>query len=165
MATSDGCPPLGGATRASASISGLAFATSSSYPAQYRNGLFVADYSRNCIVVLPAAAGGVPSGTAIPFERDAVAPVTLTTDPNGNIVYGDFTQRHDPPDPLPAADRVVHRHAVVRHRAAARRLRRLRLVRPGDDHRRTTGTSATAPATAAASRRATPTPPGRTPPG
>ena len=90
MATSDGCPPLDGATRAGASISGLAFATSTSYPAPYRNGLFVADYSRNCIVVLPDAGSGVPSGTAIPFEHDAVTPVNLTTDPNGNIVYGDF---------------------------------------------------------------------------
>jgi len=90
MATNDGCPPLDGATRAGASISGLAFATSSSYPAPYRNGLFVADYSRNCIVVLPDAGSGVPGGTAIPFEHDAVTPVNLTTDPNGNIVYGDF---------------------------------------------------------------------------
>ena len=90
MATSDGCPPLDGATRAGASISGLAFATSASYPAPYRNGLFVADYSRNCIIVLPDAGSGVPSGTAIPFEHDAVTPVNLTTDPNGNIVYGDF---------------------------------------------------------------------------
>ena len=90
MAASDGCPPLDGATRAGASISGLAFATSASYPAPYRNGLFVADYSRNCIVVLPDAGSGVPSATAIPFEHDAVTPVNLTTDPNGNIVYGDF---------------------------------------------------------------------------
>jgi len=84
MATSDGC------TTGSASISGLAFATASSYPALYRNGLFVADYSRNCIVVLPAGPGGLPSSTAIPFESSAVAPVMLTTDPNGNIVYPDF---------------------------------------------------------------------------
>src|SRR5205085_1553863 len=51
MASSDGCPPVPPATGASASISGLAFATSSAYPSTYRNALFVADYSRNCIVV------------------------------------------------------------------------------------------------------------------
>ena len=97
MASADGC------TSGGASISGLAFATSASYPSQYRNGLFVADYTRNCIVVLPAGGGGVPTSTAIPFAADAEGPVMLVTDPSGNIVYPAFSTgkirriRYQPP--------------------------------------------------------------------
>ncbi len=90
MASGDGCPPVPPATSAGASVSGLAFAETNSYPDPYKNALFAADYSRNCIVVLPVDGSGVPTGTAIPFESNAATPVDLTTDPNGNIVYGDF---------------------------------------------------------------------------
>ncbi|HEY7132706.1 MAG TPA: PQQ-dependent sugar dehydrogenase [Candidatus Limnocylindrales bacterium] len=85
MVGGDGCLSGG------ASTSGLTFAPNSNYPSQYRSGLFVADYTRNCIVFLPGGAGGVPTGSVIPFESDAAAPVMLTTDPNGDIVYPDFT--------------------------------------------------------------------------
>ena len=90
MAANDGCPPVAPLTKASASVSGLAFYGGSTYPTEFRHGLFVADYSRNCIVVLPDRGDGVPAGPAIPFMSGAANPVTLATDPNGDIVYGDF---------------------------------------------------------------------------
>ncbi len=90
MASGDGCPPVSPATTAGASVSGLAFAKTNSYPDPYKNALFAADYSRNCIVVLPVDGSGVPTGASIPFESGAATPVTLTTDPSGNIVYGEF---------------------------------------------------------------------------
>ncbi|HEY8438555.1 MAG TPA: PQQ-dependent sugar dehydrogenase [Candidatus Limnocylindrales bacterium] len=90
MATNDGCPPVVPATSAGASTSGLAFYTGTRYPATYRGGLFVADYARNCIVVLPDRGDGVPSATAIAFQSGAAAPVMLTPDPRGDLVYVDF---------------------------------------------------------------------------
>jgi len=90
MASGDGCPPVAPATSASASISGLAFYTGSAYPARFRKALFVADYSRNCIVYLPDGGTGVPAGPAVPFAADAPNPVSLATDPHGDLVYADF---------------------------------------------------------------------------
>ncbi|HEX5825382.1 MAG TPA: PQQ-dependent sugar dehydrogenase [Candidatus Limnocylindrales bacterium] len=90
MATNDGCPPVPPSIAASASVSGLAFYTGTVYPPQFRNALFVADYSRNCIVVLPNSGNGVPAGPAIPFSSAASNPVMLTTDPDGNLVYADL---------------------------------------------------------------------------
>ena len=90
MASGDGCPPTSTPSY-SASVSGLAFPTGSAYPEPYRSALFVADYSRNCIVYLANRGDGVPSSTATPFHPSAAAPVMLTTDPNGNLVYVDFT--------------------------------------------------------------------------
>jgi glucose/arabinose dehydrogenase/PKD repeat protein len=90
MASGDGCPPTSNPS-ASASVSGLAFAIGADYPAPYDGALFVADYARNCIVVLPDRGDGIPSSTAIPFESSAGAPVMLTQDPDGNIAYVDFT--------------------------------------------------------------------------
>ncbi len=102
MASGDGCPPLSGAPSASASISGLAFYTGSAYPAQYHGALFVADYSRNCIVVLPDSGTGVPSPSAIPFDSAPQNPVMLTTEPGGDLVYVDLNGeihrlRYQPP--------------------------------------------------------------------
>lgn len=103
MASGDGCPPQPPATRASASVSGLAFYTGSDYPASFSGALFVADYARNCLVVLPPGAGGVPTAGAIPFSSTAKGPVMLTTDPNGDIVYVAFSSgeihrfRYGPP--------------------------------------------------------------------
>ena len=103
MASNDGCPPVSPAPSAGASVSGLAFYTGTAYPAQFRGGLFVADYVRNCIVVLPDSGGGVPSSTAMPFSSAAAGPVMLTTDPSGNLVYVSFNAgeihriRYQPP--------------------------------------------------------------------
>jgi glucose/arabinose dehydrogenase/PKD repeat protein len=90
MVANDGCPPIAPATRAGASVSGLAFATGTAYPEAFRGALFVADYSRNCIVVLPDRGDGVPSGTAVKFESAAANPVMLVTEPAGNILYVDL---------------------------------------------------------------------------
>ena len=90
MAPGDSCPPDDPTMKATASVSGLAFYTAAAYPAQYRKALFVADYSRNCIVVLPDRGGGIPGGPAIPFMSGAAGPVALTTDPDGNIAYAAF---------------------------------------------------------------------------
>jgi len=90
MASGDGCPPTSTPSY-SASVSGLAFPTGTAYPEPYRSALFVADYSRNCIVYLANRGDGVPSSTATPFHPSAAAPVMLTADPNGNLVYVDFT--------------------------------------------------------------------------
>ncbi|HEX5898623.1 MAG TPA: PQQ-dependent sugar dehydrogenase, partial [Solirubrobacteraceae bacterium] len=44
-----------------ASLSGVAFAsTDGDYPAAYQGGLFVSDYSRDCIWFLPSGANGLP---------------------------------------------------------------------------------------------------------
>ena len=86
--------------RGGGSISGLAFYGGSMYPASYRGGLFIADYTRRCIAFMPAGAGGLPDPTAIvPFEANApdsattgVGPVQLVAvptsiDPAGDILY------------------------------------------------------------------------------
>ncbi len=103
MVNGDGCPPISPATSAGASVSGLAFYTGTDYPAQYRGALFVADYARNCIVVLPDRGDGVPQSTAIPFSSSAEGPVMLTANPDGDLMYVAFTSgeihrfRYQPP--------------------------------------------------------------------
>ena len=119
MATSDGCPPLDGATRAGASISGLAFSPGRELPgAVPRNGLFVADYSRNCIVVLPDAAEAASRADRDPVQLGRRDAGDADDRPERHLVYGEFGTGDDPSDPLPAAGRVVHGDA---DRAAPRR--------------------------------------------
>jgi PKD repeat protein/glucose/arabinose dehydrogenase len=83
----------------SSSISGLAFlSTTSGYPDQYDKALFVTDYSRNCIWVLPAGSDGLPNASArmlFANLRRSGTDVTggatsLTTDPAGDVVYTDY---------------------------------------------------------------------------
>lgn len=94
MVTGDGCATGGG------SISGLAFYGGSTYPASYQGGLFIADYTRRCIVFMPAGTNGQPDPAAvIPFEANApdsttagAGPVQLVAvptavDPAGDILY------------------------------------------------------------------------------
>ena len=50
----DGCPTGG------SSLAGLAFYQGGSYPSDFANALFFADYSRNCIWVMKAGANGLP---------------------------------------------------------------------------------------------------------
>jgi len=54
VATGDNC------TTGSSSISGMAFHAGGSYPTAYNGALFFADYSRNCIWVMPQGANGLP---------------------------------------------------------------------------------------------------------
>jgi glucose/arabinose dehydrogenase len=83
----DGC-----ALKPGASISGLAFYTGSRYPAQYRHGLFFADYTRSCMWFMPAGARGLPNPklTRI-FTTAASNPVDLEVGPNGDLFYVDIT--------------------------------------------------------------------------
>ena len=78
----------------SSSISGLAFESSApvrSFPAAYQNALYFADYSRKCIWVMKAGAGGVPSTSQIEtFAAGANGPVWVTFGPDGNLYYADF---------------------------------------------------------------------------
>ncbi len=72
-------------------ISGLAFYTGSSYPAQYDGALFFADYTRNCIWAMPRGANGDPDPAARQtFLTDAASPVDLQIGPNGDLFYADI---------------------------------------------------------------------------
>jgi glucose/arabinose dehydrogenase/PKD repeat protein len=86
VVSGDGCPTSGGS-----SISGMAFYTGTSYPAPYRDGLFFADHSRNCIWVMRADSNGNPDPTLVQaFEAGAGHPVDLKAGPNGDIFYADL---------------------------------------------------------------------------
>ncbi len=82
----------------SSSISGLAFLSNSSgYPNSFDGALFMADYSRKCIWVLPAGSGGEPDVSARSLFANlhrsgggTGGAVYLTTGPNGDLVYADY---------------------------------------------------------------------------
>ena len=74
--------------RGSSSVTGIAIYTGNSYPAEYQGAMFFADYSRRCIYVMEAGAGGEPApATARSFHVDADGPVFLTTGPGGDLFY------------------------------------------------------------------------------
>jgi hypothetical protein len=100
MVSGDGCT-IGGS-----SISGIAFSSGTTYPVDYHGGIFIADYSRNCIVFMPAGAGGLPDPSLLrPFESNAAEPVSLATAPDGDIVYTDF-EASDPAGDLGTIHRI-----------------------------------------------------------
>jgi len=69
-------------------IAGMAFYRTGSYPSQYRQALFFADYAVNCIYAMRPAASGVPDpGQIDVIERAADAPVALEVGPGGDIFY------------------------------------------------------------------------------
>jgi glucose/arabinose dehydrogenase len=77
----------------SSSIAGLAFEfnSGSTYPTEYDDALFFADYSRDCIWVMPKGADGRPApGLVRPFVDGAANPVNLEMGPDGNLYYPDF---------------------------------------------------------------------------
>ena len=79
-------------SNANSSITGLAFYTGSSYPAQYQRALFFADYSRRCIWVMYADGNGRPDAARrATFVQGAGYPVDLQSGPNGDLFYVDFT--------------------------------------------------------------------------
>jgi PKD repeat protein len=82
----DSCPT------GSSAITGLAFYTgASNYPASYNNGLFFADYARNCISFMPVGTNGLPDPTRVqPFASSAAGPVDLEIGPNGDLFYADL---------------------------------------------------------------------------
>jgi glucose/arabinose dehydrogenase len=77
----------------SSSIAGLQFefASGGSYPAEYQDALFFADYSRDCIWAMPKGANGHPApGLVRTFVAGAANPVNLETGPGGDLFYVDF---------------------------------------------------------------------------
>jgi glucose/arabinose dehydrogenase len=77
----------------SSSIAGLQFefAQGGSYPAEYQDALFFADYSRDCIWAMLKGAGGHPApGQIRTFVAAAANPVNLETGPGGDLFYADF---------------------------------------------------------------------------
>jgi glucose/arabinose dehydrogenase/PKD repeat protein len=75
----------------SSSISGMAFYTGGSYPDQYDNALFFADYSRRCIWAMRAGGNGLPNPSTIEtFDAGAVGPVDLQIGPGGDVYYADL---------------------------------------------------------------------------
>lgn len=76
----------------STSITGMAFYNGGNYPAAYNKALFFGDYSRNCIWVMYSDNNGLPMpGQVQVFQKDASAPVNITTGPNGDVFYVDHT--------------------------------------------------------------------------
>jgi PKD repeat protein/glucose/arabinose dehydrogenase len=78
----------------SSSTAGLEFefaAMQNSYPAEYDGGLFFADYTRDCIWVMPKGADGHPApGLVRTFAAAAANPVNLENGPGGDLFYVDF---------------------------------------------------------------------------
>jgi len=75
----------------SSSISGLAFETSSNYPAGYDGALFFADYSRDCIWAMRRGTNGLPDPAQLEtFVAAAVNPVDLRIGPGGDLFYVDL---------------------------------------------------------------------------
>jgi glucose/arabinose dehydrogenase len=75
----------------SSSISGMELAAGADFPAAYDGALFFADYSRNCIWVMQAGAGGSPHPSHIAtFDAGASMPVDLEVGPDGALYYVDI---------------------------------------------------------------------------
>ncbi|WP_213453415.1 PQQ-dependent sugar dehydrogenase [Rhizomonospora bruguierae] len=82
----DICPSGG------SSVSGLAFYPGgpSTYPAEYRNSLFFADYARQCIWAMLPGADGTPSPARISTFAAAARPVDLEIGPDTLLYYVDL---------------------------------------------------------------------------
>jgi PKD repeat protein/glucose/arabinose dehydrogenase len=78
----------------SSSTAGLEFefaAAQNPYPTEYDDALFFADYSRDCIWVMPKGADGKPApGLVRSFVSGAANPVNLENGPAGDLFYVDF---------------------------------------------------------------------------
>jgi glucose/arabinose dehydrogenase len=75
----------------SSSVSGIDFYESGPFPAPYDNALFFADYSRDCIWVMLAGAGGAPNpATVSTFIPGAANPTFIQAGPDGALYYTDF---------------------------------------------------------------------------
>ena len=74
-----------------ATISGLAFYTTGSYPDEYDDALFFGDYSRSCIWAMQKGANGLPDRANLKtFVAGAASPVDLEIGPNGDLFYVDI---------------------------------------------------------------------------
>jgi glucose/arabinose dehydrogenase/PKD repeat protein len=78
----------------SSSIAGVEFefaAAQNAYPAEYDGALFFADYSRDCIWVMPKGVDGHPApGLVRTFVATAANPVNIENGPGGDLFYVDF---------------------------------------------------------------------------
>jgi glucose/arabinose dehydrogenase len=77
----------------SSSVAGLQFefVSGGSYPTEYQDALFFADYSRDCIWAMLKGADGLPApGQIRTFVAGAANPVNLETGPGGDLFYVDF---------------------------------------------------------------------------
>ena len=103
VAANDGCPTGG------SSVSGIAFETTSNYPATYDGALFFADSSRGCIWAMRRGTNGQPDpATITPFVTGANVPVQLLTGPGGDLYYvalgaGELHRVSYPPNQPPTA--------------------------------------------------------------
>jgi uncharacterized protein (TIGR03382 family) len=69
-------------------VAGIAFYRTGSYPSQYHQALFFADYAVNCIYAMRVGGGGVPDPDQIDvIERAADSPVSLEIGPGGDVFY------------------------------------------------------------------------------
>jgi glucose/arabinose dehydrogenase len=104
VASGDGCPTGG------SSVSGIAFETTSNYPAAYDGALFFSDSSRGCIWAMRKGANGLPDPANItPFVTGANIPVQVLTGPGGDLYYvalgaGQLRRVSYPPNQPPTAN-------------------------------------------------------------
>ncbi len=85
VAPGDTCPT------GSSALAGLDFYTGNAFPSSYSGALFVADYVRDCIWVIPAGAGGSPNPAAVRnFAPGAANPSFLEVGPDGALYYTDL---------------------------------------------------------------------------
>src|SRR6202011_4302013 len=63
-----------------------------SYPAKYRNALFFADFTRNCIWAMPAGANGLPDPAQGETFASGAGPVSLrsVSSMGGDLFYADL---------------------------------------------------------------------------
>ena len=74
-----------------AAMTGLAFYQGGSYPAEFDNALFFADYTRRCVWAMFPGANGLPDPTRIStIITGAKTPVDLQVGPGGDIFYVDI---------------------------------------------------------------------------
>ena len=82
--------PTESCVNAGSSVTGLAFYTGGSYPAEYVDALFFADHSRNCMWVMTKGGNGLPDPASVRiFQQGTAQPVDLQRGPNGDLVYVD----------------------------------------------------------------------------
>jgi glucose/arabinose dehydrogenase len=85
VADGDGCGT------GNSAITGLAFYPGGAYPEAYQGALFFADFSRQCIWVVPPDARGAPDpAQRRPFAVGAAGPVDLEVGPDGELYYVDY---------------------------------------------------------------------------
>ena len=79
-----------GCTSGGTSLTGIVVGRDSSYPEPFKNGLFVADYSRQCVLFFPRNANGTYNFDAPRTLVTRVGAVDLQTGPFGDIYFADI---------------------------------------------------------------------------